>query len=262
MSQLTQPHHIAHDVTGWTALGVTLPDELTDAIAVFEALRYTEVGYRPVFDLAAVTADNAEAKIREYADQLVLSDAAGGQSVLDKAKKHAVENAARRVNQLARAAVPGIIEQLSPEFDDRVESYADAVLKLPVDFTAESLIDAGSDLVTAYGHAKQEAAYLNRVADWAASINSLPGNRAQYENVLGIVRPSSGEELAKLDEAARTTGNPTLAALNPVWVAAVRSGIEFGINTPREAADLRRRLQTAMREQRRPQNVAYMPANA
>jgi hypothetical protein len=45
MSDTTE---IAEQVAGWTGLGVKLPEELADAITVFEALKYTEVGHAPV----------------------------------------------------------------------------------------------------------------------------------------------------------------------------------------------------------------------
>jgi hypothetical protein len=74
MSDTTE---IAEQVAGWTGLGVKLAEELADAITVFEALKYTEVGHAPVA-IDTVTPKNAEDKIRELADQLVLSEVPGG----------------------------------------------------------------------------------------------------------------------------------------------------------------------------------------
>lgn len=259
MNTYTQPHHVADEVSRWTSLGVELPNELDKAIEVYEVLRYTEVGYRPVFDLSKVTTANAEKRIREYADELALSASGGGLSVLEKAKNEAVDAAARRVNVLARQAVPSIIEQLTPEFENHVEAYADAVLQLPNDITSEALLAAGPDAVGVYGEAQQEVGYLNRISSWSASTNSLPGGTVQHENVILILRPTDGLELIKLDEAAHVPASPALAALNPIWVAAVRRDVEFGINTPRQAADIRRRLELETKQQSRLQNVAFLP---
>src|SRR3954447_20529745 len=108
---------VADSVSRWTGMGVKLPKELTKAIEVYEAIRWTEVGHAPVFDLAAVTPDNAEAKIREFADQLAMSvpvteHRGVSVSVLEAAKRWAVNDAATAVYRLAGCAVPGVIEQL------------------------------------------------------------------------------------------------------------------------------------------------------
>jgi hypothetical protein len=232
---------IANNVSRWTGLGVKLPSDLTDAITVFESLTYTEVGYQPVFNIAEVTTTNAEEKLREFAEQLVLADVpAGGLSVLDKAKNVAADAAARRVNALARVAVPEIIEQLTPEFDEHAEAYTEAVAKLPEDLTAETLVAAGPDAVAAYGQAQQEAKHLNRFSVWVFETAYLSGViQRDAEVVLRILRPSTALELVKLDEAAHKQVDPSLVALDPVFFTAARLGVEFGINTLHEAAKLR-----------------------
>jgi hypothetical protein len=142
MSDTTE---IAEQVAGWTGLGVKLPEELADAITVFEALKYTEVGHAPVA-IDTVTPKNAEDKIRELADQLVLSEVpGGGLSILQKARKQALEAAARVAQSMGVHAIADIIRQLTPEFDKHVEAYIEAVAKLPEDITAETLVSAGAD---------------------------------------------------------------------------------------------------------------------
>jgi len=64
---------LADSVSRWTSLGVALPKPLAEAIDVFETLRYTEVGYHPAFSVEDVTPANAEAKIRELAEEFALS---------------------------------------------------------------------------------------------------------------------------------------------------------------------------------------------
>jgi hypothetical protein len=238
---------IASQVSRWTGLGVKLPQELSDAIAVFESLVYTEVGYQPVFDIAEVTAVNAEEKIKAFAEQLALADVpGGGLSVLEKAKSHAVDVAARRVNALARDAIPEVIEQLTPEFDQHAEAYTEAVSKLPEDLTAETLVAAGPDAVAAYGQAQQEAQHLAKFDAWVFQTGQLSGVlQREAEAVLRILRPSTALELVKLDGAAHKQADPSLVALNPVFYTAARRGVAFGINTLQEAAGIRSHLESA-----------------
>ncbi|MBF6425589.1 hypothetical protein GV791_04250 [Nocardia cyriacigeorgica] len=240
--------HAADNVTRWTGLGVKLPKQLTEAIKTFEAIRYTEIGHAPGLDITKVTPDNAEAKIRELADQLTLSMnlvpvvGANGVSVLEEAKRRYTDAAARSVLGEAGAAVPGIIELLSPEFDKHSAAYADAVAKLPTDLTADSLVRAGGDAVIAYAEAQREASYLNGVSNWVAETRLLPGHSGAPEPALRILRPTSVVQLTKLDEATWKQANQTVRAIDPVLYAAVREGVQFGINTSREASQIRSSL--------------------
>lgn len=244
-----EPRHIADSVSRWTGLGVKLPKDLAKAVEVFEALTYTEVGYHPVFDPADVTAANAESKIREYAEALALAEATdGGLSALGRAKREAVNAAARQVTSLARQAVPAVIEQLTSEFNKHAEVYIEAVSKLPNDLTAETLVAAGADAVSAYGQAQQAAQYLYRISSWVAGTGPLGFGSETYPAVR-ILRPATHMELVKLEEAHQLRGkSPTLAAIHPVLYTAARMGIEFGINTLAECADITKRLGTLDRQ--------------
>lgn len=178
------------------------------------------MGHLPVFDLAAVTPANAEAKVREFADQLALSLPTAAQqgvsaSVLEEAKRRAVNDAARAVYRLAGAAVPDVISQLTPEFDKHAAAYVDAVAKLPENITAETLVSAGADAVQAYAVAQTEAAYLNRIDLWVAETRNLPGHASDPDKALRILRPDSALQLIKLDEARLPQRNPTLRAVDP-----------------------------------------------
>lgn len=236
---------IADGVTRWTGLGIKLPKELAAAIDVFEAIQYTEVGYAPVLNIEQVTAANADAKIRELADQLLLAPQPGaGLSVLERAKKQMLEAAARRLNNLARHYFPAAVEQLAPEFTNHAEAYVAAVAKLPEDISSDTLIASGADAVAAYGDAQREANYLERISGWVAESGYLFGVLPKdLEIVLRVLRPESGIELAKLDEAHQLPANQALHAIGPVFYTAARLGVPFGINSPREAAQLRKRLE-------------------
>jgi hypothetical protein len=63
------------------------------------------------------------------------------------------------------------------------------------------------------------------------------------EVVLRILRPESALELSKLDAAHAKPADPTLHALEPVFYTAARLGVAFGINTLREATQLRKSLE-------------------
>lgn len=170
----------------------------------------------------------------------------GGLSVLGKAKNQAVDAAARRVNVLARAAIPDVIEQSTPEFNRHADAYAEAVSKLPEVLTAETLVSAGAEAVAAYGEAQREAQHLSKFSGWVFETGNLSGvTQKESEVVLRILRPTTAMELVKLDEAAYKQVNPSLAAINPVFFTAVRIGVEFGINTLGEAAGIRSRLESA-----------------
>jgi hypothetical protein len=233
---------IATNVARWTGLGLKFPKELAQAVELFETLVYTEVGYPAVFDIDGVTAANAEQKLREFADELVMAAGNGGLSPLENAKKIAVESAARRVNAQARSAVPALIEQLTPEFDQHAAAYVEAVAKLPEDLTAESLVAAGAGAVTAYGDAQREALHIKGFSTWVFETSYLSGISKDVDSVLRVLRPTSKLELIKLDEASYRQVDSTLYALNPVLFVAARLGVEFGINSVTEAAELRAEL--------------------
>lgn len=237
------PVDLADGVSRWSSLGVTLPTSLAEAVGVFETLRYVEVGYHPVFRVEDVTPANAEDKIRELAEHLALYAPAGGTaglSPLQRAKQQAVDASARRVLAQARAAVPAVIDALTPVFDAHARTYAEAVAKLPEDLSAETLVAAGAGAVEAYGTAQQAVAQLARIDAWAAGLPYLSGIVVRdAETVLRILRPSTRQQLSRLDKAGTTPANPTLAALDPVLFTAARSGVEFAINTPEAAAALR-----------------------
>jgi hypothetical protein len=202
-------------------------------------VRWTPATARP-------TTNNAEAKIRELADELVLLEVpGGGLSTLQKAKMQALEAAARVVRNWGVHAIPDIIRQLTPEFDEHVEAYTEAFAKLPEDITAETLVSAGADAVTAFGDAQREVGYLNKIDGWSAQTATLLGiTPKEQEVVIRILQPESMPQLAQLDAARARQADPALQLINPVFYTAARDGIPFGINSARQAAALRTRLES------------------
>ncbi|MCW2546788.1 MAG: hypothetical protein JWN96_1248 [Mycobacterium sp.] len=247
----------AEAVAGWAGLGVKLPKDLARSIEVFEAIRYVEIGHPVVFDVADVTPDNAEARIREFADQLVPAlplvpvVGARGSSVLQEAKRQALTLAARDVLSKAAAAVPGIITQLAPEFDRAASEFADAVQALPDDLSDAAIVQAGPSVLADYKRAAQAQGVIAGFDSWIASLRELPGIAGQVDPVTRVLRPANRDQLAKLEHA----NSKSYGQLNPLYVVAVREGVEFGMNTPAEGAAIRARIE-ALPVQDKPIRVA------
>lgn len=244
----------ADAVSRWNNLGVEFPKELSAAIEIFEAIRWVETGHAAQFDLAGITAANAEGKVVDFANRLVPSLKTGdhlSRTPLEEAKRRMLDSAAREVLGKAAAAVPEVIDQLTPEFDKHAASYSTAVAALPDVIDSDSLVQAGAVAVTAYATARTEAAWLDQISSWVAGTRDLPGFAGLDVDVpLRILRPGDAMELAKLDAALHANVNQTLSALNKVFYTAAREGIEFGINTLRECAEIRQSLAIT------PQNIS------
>jgi len=141
-------------------------------------------------------------------------------------------------------AVPGITGALRPEYETDAAAYADAVSKLPETLTVESLVAAGPEALAAYTDAEREAEWFKPVVSWIASLDGVFGHKTQPDLVLGVLRPETFEQLAKLDAAAVVNHDHSMRILNPVLFVAAREGVQFGMNTPHEAKRLRRQLES------------------
>lgn len=219
---MLEPTYVADTVSRWTDLGVKLPKALAAAIEVYEALRYVEVDFPVTFDLSAVTANNAEAKIREFADQLaptlrVVPTGGAPHSALVEAKHRALTLAARDVIRKASAAVPEAVKQLTPQFDGAAAEFTESVLTLPNPLTDSALVEAGPGALSDYRRAVNAQAVIAKHDAWLASLANLPG--AGYERGQGTY------VLTRLPKNAHRAE----CQLNPNYVAAAREGIEFGL---------------------------------
>ena len=240
---------VAKTVLRWTSLGVDLPKSLETALDRFEALQLVEVGYQPVLDVEKVTPKNAEEKVREFAEVLAnhlpLNIEGARVSVLESAKRWAVEEAAQVVKREAARAVPEIIEALAPAFEEHAAAYSEAVLKLPEKVSSDALVTAGPDALAAYGVARQEAAEINKVSGWIGSTADVLNIPSGSEGFLHVLAPDDAAQLAQLDSAgiaAGRTADRTYRAINPVYFTAVRLGVPFKINTVKDARALRKDL--------------------
>jgi hypothetical protein len=156
-----------------------------------------------------------------------------------------LDAAARVVRSWGVHAIPDIIRQLTPEFDEHVEAYTEAVSRVPEDITAETLVSVGADAVTAFTDAQREVQYLHEIDGWSAQTAALVGIiPKEQEVVIRILQPESMAQLAKLDAARVKRADPALGLIDPVYYTAGREGIPFGINSSRQAAKLRTRLES------------------
>jgi hypothetical protein len=234
-----EPMIVAHRLSNWTALGIKLPKALSNAFDIFEALRYAEVE-RPVsFDLASVTADNAEQKVREFAEKLMPTRAIDRFSTLAEAKRQALYLAARDMVAKAGAAVPEIVKQLTPDFDRAATEFTEAVKLLPDNVTSEALVSAGPAALEAYQAARSASAAIAGVDEWLSSLEEIPGLASERLPLLRVLRPATNGQIYRLEQARDARVDSAHERLNKVYVEAARLGIEFGINTPREAVELR-----------------------
>ncbi len=252
------PKQAADTVGRWSTLGVDLPKPLTKAVETFELLRYVEVAHQPAVVLDGITSKNAEQRVMELAQRIAVAPVDQGRpgsgqgwAPVEQAKTLMVDSAASEVCRLARAAVPSIIEQLEPSFREHVDNYAGAAKQLPRSMDADALLKSGHGVIAAYETATQEAAALGSYEAWLASTAALDGGTGLVEEVLGILRPETTEQLLQLDRAAHKAkdAEAALIAVGPVYLAAVHAGVEFVLQQPARARSLRNRL-TTVRPQR------------
>lgn len=235
---------LAGSVANWTGIA-RVPEDLTKAIDLYEAILYTEVGYTPVVKLEDVNKDNIEQVIWDHARALSLASTPigvlgpQGHGPLERSKAEVLDVAAREVIHQGRLAVPAIIEKLTPAFDKSAEAYVAAVTSLPKDITADALVKAGTKAIEAYEVALREMKYLNIISGWVASAGRLNGYTKETYPAVRILRPATLMELIKLENAQSTwSQSEVLRSLDPALVTAAQLGVEFKINTIKECADM------------------------
>jgi hypothetical protein len=237
---------LADSVSRWPgSLGVTLPDELTEALALFETVRYVEVSYRPVFNLDGLkTPAQAEKAIRQYASELSLTTGEGELSVLERAKADVIDQAARQVVGYGRHAVPSIIEQLADRYEETVTEFREAVSVLPEDLSAERLVQGGGAAVDAYQRAvaaSQRLGSFDAVVIETARLSQTILRDAEV--VCRLLRPRDRGELARLDDATRSQ-KPELREIGAVWYTAARLGTPWGLGSYAQAVSTRKAIES------------------
>ncbi|OKH76248.1 hypothetical protein EB73_03200 [Mycobacterium sp. SWH-M3] len=237
---------IAND---WPVLVGGLPKALADAVNVFEEAGYAQ-GPNVVVDASNVTVKNAQQAVADLADALAAADK------FEEAKRRVRRELARQVLHRAGAAVPEVIEKIRPQFDKAVIEFTEAVNALPRNITSDELVNAGPAALAAYQRAAEAAQLIASVDHWLASLHGLPAYAGHKPDpTLRVLNPTSRDQLLALDGAqSKTDSDPYLRRLNPLYVAAVRAGIEFEMHTPRESVEIRQRIE-AQPVERKPAGV-------
>ena len=226
-------------ITTWTATGARLPKSLTAAFETFEVIRLAKVRHQPSFSLDGITAHNVEDRLATFAGELItslpLSSKSGAVpvSVSTEAKIRAINLAAQAVIAEAGAAVPAVIESLEPSFRSAVASLTDAVAVLPEGLTADTLVSGGGAVLDSYHKALAAADEITALDMWLALLSKLP-DHAEYsaKPVLRVLAPTNISDYFALAQA------PDQLRLRGAYVAAVRLGTEWKLQTPRESAAL------------------------
>lgn len=222
-------------ISAWK-LPVALPKSLNDAIDVFTELRWTQ---RPNINIedSEITADN----VGQVVNDLAVAMAAEAQFVEARIKLSAVLS--RNVLWAATAAVPEIIESLKPEFGRAVAEYTDAVSELPDEINSNTLFEAGGLAFDAYHRASTSAATISKIAGWLTSLAQLPNLGTESANpVLSVLSPTTREQWRQIERARNTAADQYFTAVNPLYVAAVRAGVPFEMNTPKQSAAVLARI--------------------
>ncbi|BCN45257.1 hypothetical protein [Prescottella equi] len=226
------------------ALGVKLPKPLTDLLAVRDELAYVETSHEPVIDVSRVKPANVADEVEAVARELAVK------AERFEARSRLLSALNRKILHAATAAVPDVIEQLTPVFGQAAHTYADAVAKLPEELSSDSLVVAGPDALAAFGAAVEAAKHLAAVDQWLAGLSQLPGYAAEAHPALRVCAPSDYQQMHTLLTAHNAAGtvDPLVREVGPVYLAAARAGAGFEILTPAESVELRRELEASKPE--------------
>jgi hypothetical protein len=213
-------------------LGGQLPPALADAVAAFEAADAVAEPSAAAINVTAITADTAAQAVADAVD------AAARSGVFHSAKSKVVDALGRRVLGEAIGALPEAFARMTPDLDAAVKELAEALDDLPEEITDAAIVAAGPATLAAYQRALAAQKVLNMLDGFVASVPAGLANSAPELHVLRLLTPTSRAEYAGLLDAAANRGKRP--ALSPLWLFAVRNGIEFAMNSParqREIAD-------------------------
>ncbi|CAN5352731.1 hypothetical protein BH11ACT6_BH11ACT6_01740 [soil metagenome] len=244
----------ARNISQWSNLGIELPKQLADKIAVFDAVSWVETGHQVVVDTSKITVKNAENAVADLALRLLPAqvDPSTRRSALEQARLTIQDQLALEILREATKAVPEVVEQLRPIFDDAVAQYVGAVAELPGELNYESLFGAGPSAQASYGSALAAVKTIREIDVWLTGLTSLPefwnlGLEGEPLFLFRVLSPATRGEVNELWDARRRAQTNTADAveidLDPMFLYAARNGIEWGINTPAESVAIRERIE-------------------
>ncbi|WP_421843670.1 hypothetical protein [Mycobacterium sp.] len=223
----------------WPALIGALPEELSALIGVFDEAGYAQ-GPNVAIDAAKITAKTVEQTITDLAAAIALEEK------FAEAQRRVRSQLARKIIHVAGTAAPEVIETLRPKFHGAVSEFADAINALPNDISSAALVDAGPSALGAYQNAVAAAQVISDIDSWLASLRDLPAFAGHKpEPLLRVLNPTDHAEIEVLAKAHNASNvDPQLRRLNPLYIAAVRRGIEFEMHTPTETAKTLQRIES------------------
>jgi hypothetical protein len=188
-----------------------------------------------VFDAAGLKAADVPAAVEKHA--AALSVVAHHSDAVIQAKSAL----ANRLVWAASEAVPAVLKTLAPQFQTAVQAYTAAVEALPEQISSEVLVASDPALLAAFQNGVAAAKTLRKIDAFLASTSDLPEHGAyQQQPQLRVLNPQSRAELSALmDAKARSDAENKLV---PLFLTAVRNGIEFKMSTCVEAAEHRKYL--------------------
>lgn len=132
------------------------------------------------------------------------------------------------------------LEQLEPAFNKAAEVYEQAVVKLPKEFAANSVVTFEPDQFQAYTDAKAAATQIQSARAWALSLSGLiPGQsyNNQYSNEFLVLDPRGVAGYATIQLADTKGHDPAYSAISPVLAKAVKAGGVLRLALPDEARE-------------------------
>lgn len=128
--------------------------------------------------------------------------------------------------------------QLEEEFDEAASEYAEAVVALPREFTADDITQWDSDTFEAYTRAKHAYAMLNRAKEWMMNLaRVVPGEsyRSGLDPLFIIIEPGSLDRYAAIQTSTSHHPDNAYKAVGPVALKAVKDGATLRLALPSEA---------------------------
>jgi hypothetical protein len=221
--------HTARKVSEDWPTGIPQNAELAAALRLFEESQWV-MPPATQFDPAGVTVKNVADRITEHARTLAVAEK---WSVAHRAFTEAL---ARTVTELAAEAVPAVLDQLRPQFDQAANDYCAAVALLPERFDGDAIADAPTEIQSAHRAAATASRELLGIRTWLSSLADLPKVGGARSHHCLVLRPRDRNQLQTLLSQHRLS--QAEQKLDPLLLVAARSGIEFAMSTPREAGDI------------------------
>jgi hypothetical protein len=223
------PTHIARKASeNWPA-DIPQPEALANAIALFEESEW-QMPPATGFDTTGATMKNLAARVEEHARALAVAEK---WSVAHRAAREALSHI---VIQLTAEAVPAVLDQLRPQFDQAASDYRAAVALLPERFDGDAIADAPTEIQSAHRAAATASRELLGIRTWLSSLADLPKVGGARSHHCLVLRPRDRNQLQTLLSQHRLS--QAEQKLDPLLLVAARSGIEFAMSTPREAGDI------------------------